>query len=1090
MKILNNYVVECSDTLTNSQITDDKIYEFPVNSFITDMTVSIEPTSEKPIFYNVEQTNCIQPRDGNSHWQAIYIPKGAYDLDELTALLNDNLLPYDITIDIITSGENYGKAKITLTKEGTNPNLKLDLAPDIMRIYQFNPTYYKGTYISNNIVDITSGLQTLSIYSPIVKAAIQSVAHSKNNLLCTMQITNIKGTNTQQFNNIFIPVQRHVANTDYIVVSTETNKRVEFNAKMTIHMNVSVIQPHLKKDNVDDVIQTDLNNTMKLLFPVRHADESFDYTNTVELPDNSYITRVTVLADAEIANITSDNTVVVDGQNLVFKAGTYDLDKFFSILAQSTATFNLITSGENTYKIKIEDFQYMDFTNAQEVKNILGFTDNILYCRSYKKVFTYTGSNNTMSIAAAGKTVSKSIPAGTYTEKQFMDAVDQHIFKQASNLHYIGYQEKEHFYEYAVKGSFAIISTTLNGWYTSYNEGIPRQPESYNVLQDTTIKVQFQNGTIPVANGVIHAGSYKRAALMQALLQIINSTGANWILDNLSVQRPDTSAPTAYITGIDRLPILGNTVNAYTDKYTWSCCVWRIPKLGHAYCKETTVSVYGSNEYFYLSGPLVISYECPDGSTTFTIPQGLQSIYTLADKIIVAGNQFNPNAWTYEKETGTAIVKYTQGLQFALSIVVGRRKVKGLLSEYFGIRETEDGTMNSFVICHMFDERNTAYTPYKYTPVIPEGTHVTYSWSEGTLSYTVPFDMTDIDELLDGVNYEFSLQTSISPAFEYVVTPLGVKITAHKIPKGKFIRSSDHNKDIFNYLTLNSDNVFWCKKPYAKIPEGWYTPQSYVNAGFMKILAQECNAHTDLCKNYNVEQLNERITIEHKNTQIYISIGSSNIVKSTSTQDQDELTFELAPYFYYIDKPLTITANNKSTTLNFNCSLSQEEIIERINAAFQTLNASISWKTQSDCYSIVANQQFKFSNDFDTINLPKHIVPFNTNTQVVTWHFLDNSTQQLSADGEKYCISDKVINLTNNKEVCKIYCDLVKSWWGCNDLLTTLHITDLHKNYYSDIELIPMRTSFNKVNFKIHDLADNIYAFSGTIYIELEISSP
>ena len=48
MKILNNYVVECSDTLTNSQITDDKVYEFPVNSFITDMTVSIEPTSEKP----------------------------------------------------------------------------------------------------------------------------------------------------------------------------------------------------------------------------------------------------------------------------------------------------------------------------------------------------------------------------------------------------------------------------------------------------------------------------------------------------------------------------------------------------------------------------------------------------------------------------------------------------------------------------------------------------------------------------------------------------------------------------------------------------------------------------------------------------------------------------------------------------------------------------------------------------------------------------------------------------------------------------------------------------------------------------------
>ena len=138
MKILNNYVVECNGVLNNSQIVDDKTYEFPVNSFITDITVSIEPTSDLPIFYNVEQTNCIQVRDAYSHYQAIYIPRGAYDLDELTALLNDKLLEYDVSIDIITSGENFGKAKITLQLDGLLPDIKLEAAPDIMRIYQFN----------------------------------------------------------------------------------------------------------------------------------------------------------------------------------------------------------------------------------------------------------------------------------------------------------------------------------------------------------------------------------------------------------------------------------------------------------------------------------------------------------------------------------------------------------------------------------------------------------------------------------------------------------------------------------------------------------------------------------------------------------------------------------------------------------------------------------------------------------------------------------------------------------------------------------------------------------------------------------------
>ena len=1103
MKILNNYVVECSDTLINSQITDDKVYDFPVNSFITDMTVSIEPTSEKPIFYNVEQTNCIQPRDGNSHWQAIYIPKGAYNLDELTALLNDNLLPYDITIDIITSGENFGKAKITLKKDGANPNLKLDLAPDIMRIYQFNDVYYKGVYISNNIVDITSGLQTLSIYSPIVKGAIQSVAHSKNNLLCTMQITNIKGTNTQQFNNIFIPVQRHIANTNYIVVSTETNKRVEFNAKMTIHMNVSVIQPHLKKDNVDDVIQTDLNNTMKLLFPVRHADESFDYTNTVELPDNSYITRVTVLADAEIANITSDNTVVVDGQNLVFKAGTYDLDKFLSILAESTATFNLITSGENTYKMKIEDFQYMDFTEAQEVKNILGFTDDILRCKSYKKVFTYTGSNTTMSINTAGKTFSKSIPAGKYTEKQFMDAMGQYIFGAISEFYYIGYQEKEHYYEFAGKRKFVVNSTTLDGWYTSYNEGTQRQPESYKVLQDTAIKVQFLNGAIPVANGIIPAGSYSRPALMQALLQIINSTGATWVYNNLSVQRPDTSAPTAYITGIDRLPILGNTVNAYTDKYTWACHVWRIPKLGHAYVQPMKIKMQGANSFFYLQDPLTIYYGCGKGETTFTIPRGRQHILTVLDGLVAAANSFTPNSWTYQQAptSGAYRVTYPANADFMIYIKKGTNKLRGLLNTYFNIPTFPDQENPTFIFAHTFNEDFNTYTPYNDVDYIPKGTQFTYTHSQSGTETTTTFTFTEelstdsIGEILTYINNMFLIPTynkpeDTNPLVTFVESPLGTLIVQHLLANGRFGRSTSGTQ-LLDILTLDQNTVFFHRKPVLTFAGNWHTPTTWANTNIQTALMNNMKCFTDLCHQYTVTRENERILINHENTELNFTVTGGNpftTVDQTNTS-QIKMDFQLKPYNYYVEQPLTITVGNQSTTVNFKKTVSQEDIISMINDAFFSLNVPISWKLQEDCYNIVANQQFTFSGPFKNNSLPKEIIPYGQATQVVTYHFFDGSTQQISA-GEEQFISDKVINLTNNKEVCKIYCDLVKSWWGCNDLLTTLHITDLHKNYFSDIELIPMRTSFNKVNFKIHDLADNIYAFSGTIYIELEISSP
>ena len=160
-----------------------------------------------------------------------------------------------------------------------------------------------------------------------------------------------------------------------------------------------------------------------------------------------------------------------------------------------------------------------------------------------------------------------------------------------------------------------------------------------------------------------------------------------------------------------------------------------------------------------------------------------------------------------------------------------------------------------------------------------------------------------------------------------------------------------------------------------------------------------------------------------------------------------------------------------------------------MNDAFFDMNIPISWKIQVNCYSIVANQAFTLSGQFDTVDLPTHITPFGDSTQVVTYNFFDNSKQRATA-GVEDIISDKVINLTNNKECCKIFCDLVKSWWGCNSLLTTLHITDLHKNYYSDIELIPCETSFNTVNFKIQDLAGDPYSFNGTIYVELELSNP
>lgn len=1088
MKILNNYVVECSDELVNSQIVDDKVYEFPVNSFITDITVSIEPKNDgEPIFYNVEQTNCIQVRDSNSHYQAIYIPKGCYELDTLTALLNDNLVAYDVTIDIITSGENFGKAKITLLLDGIYPDIKFESAPDIMRIYQFNQEYYKGTYISNNVVDITSGLQNLSIYSPIVKGAIESVMHSKNNLLCTMQITNITGTNTQQFNNVFIPVQRYSSHTPFIVISTETNKRVTFNARMTIHMNVSVIQPHLKTDNVDDVIQTDLHNSMKLLFPVQSAEQTFDFTNTAILPPNSYITRVTVLADAEISNITSDNVVVIDGQNLTFKHGTYDLDKFMSILAESTATFNLIMSGENTYKMKIEDFQYINFEQAQEVKNILGFTQDILRCTTVEKTFQYTAANNSITITYGSTDNTYRIPEGIYTEKQFVTALEK-VFKKQQ---YFDTTETDQYYEFISKRALKVKSTTLTGWYTPYNEGSDFIPlTSVNIPEDVPISVTFENSDYSKTSGTIEKGTYTQSDLMNKLLTIVNSTGARWFIKGNYIQRNNNNASRIFISNVDKLPILGGQRDGdYYAYYIWDAFAYRVPKLGYMYITPMTISLSGGREYFYLNESLQMQITGSNSTVIKSVNSGKQSIYTVLDAITAAANGFEADSMKYTKTTGGANVRFS-GSELTVGIIASDTgaTVYDILFAYFGI-PNRLAKGDTFTFASPFNSDFDFYTTSSSVD-IPSGTSFKYTVGTDEYSFTFSEKLTASSpaDVIDYINQNFFVNI-FGGSMSYNKTPLGIKIQ-HFSSDCSFGRTTS-GKQLLDYLSLESTEVFFRWKPsISHMRTGWRTPLEYLNSGVINTLKNELKMFTTYCKKCDITKTEGKISIDHTGTPLSLTYTTNySFVRKEEDANTINLYFENPPYTCYVDKPLTITAGNNSKTINFNHTLSQEELIGLINDAFFSMNVPISWKLQESCYSIVANQSFTFSGDFKDNELPSEIIPFGQSTQVVTFDYWDGASYK-GIGGVTDALSSKVINLTNNKEVCKIYCDLVKSWWGCNGLLTTLSVTDLHKNYYSDIELIPIKTSFNTVNFKIHDLADNPYSFNGVIYIELELSNP
>ena len=72
-----------------------------------------------------------------------------------------------------------------------------------------------------------------------------------------------------------------------------------------------------------DIIQLNLINTTNITIPINNPHTTINFNNDIQIPNpNSYITRLSLLADAKIHNITSTQIVVIDGAQIIFNPGT------------------------------------------------------------------------------------------------------------------------------------------------------------------------------------------------------------------------------------------------------------------------------------------------------------------------------------------------------------------------------------------------------------------------------------------------------------------------------------------------------------------------------------------------------------------------------------------------------------------------------------------------------------------------------------------------------------------------------------------------------------------------------------------------
>ena len=159
--------------------------------------------------------------------------------------------------------------------------------------------------------------------------------------------------------------------------------------------------------------------------------------------------------------------------------------------------------------------------------------------------------------------------------------------------------------------------------------------------------------------------------------------------------------------------------------------------------------------------------------------------------------------------------------------------------------------------------------------------------------------------------------------------------------------------------------------------------------------------------------------------------------------------------------------------------ITQYKIIERINQVLNDKNNPIQWILGKEGYYLIY--------DKGSIELSGNLVSFlgsnliKTNANKYVLKYVDNSLYY-SGDGFNNTLSDHLVNLTNNKEICNIYSSLIK---GKNDnLLTSLEITDLTKNYKSINNLqIPINNIFDNIQINLRDSNNNNYDFNGVLYL-------
>lgn len=1033
-KVLNHYSVSIrSNDLSRGYVIDRRTHKFDMNAanFITSATISFIPKNGIPILNNVLHDNIIKVNS-----VPYTISKGSYSISELIAEINDILIDVG-SVSVITEGSGFGLAKLYIKAYTVIDFTEADDIRDILKLDPVFSTNANKEYKGNAVIDITRNLQNIQIYCSMLNASTCKISNSNNDLLCTVSIESLEQTCTERIQNLMIPIYPLV-NYVELIFRNQEGLTLTLNCDFAITFHIS----SFKEINY----QNSSEQITNLCLECRDSNNDIELNQTYVLPQKSYISRVSMLFTGSINNITENQEVSIDGEYINIKKGMYTLENLLSELNTLNAVFTIITEGANAFKIQVTNFSYISFANAQQIKEVLGFEFDHISLKSEGKRYVLDSTCNRLVIHRVynDDNVVLTLDTGVYNFTEFIEVIKEKLsqyIKLKSVIDrgtYLEFVSEDKFYfdrsnssihNYPWTAWFNFDPTLRNHYIEKPDMNFDRREDNIFLNDDQFIQIDYELDV----NNVRY-----------------------FMPTNFKINVNDDTTLTIKIEG------------NYTRK---SLADYLCNQVNHLYqtlgYTDNLVRIINNDEIVLV-----------DGQTKYFKIEALNSelITGLHNNIVhkIADNDYKVYKWlSSESFCKEDSVKLPQDVHYKFKIDNGDwnyRSIPKGTHTINNIRSYVIGYINTWI------NNNTSYTnvlQYMYNAEWSKGR---LSWrhnGSGTLSLEFDYPIMFNNQ---GTKPVYSISNHKGDGQIWCFGPYSqdafANINNREYSKPTYTASIPYNHSDFNYTRLPVNHT-WLMNRMKEVSMGYIT-QAICNESEYKIPY--------------------RFGFKNNPTTIYFCDKDKNVTTPLlMSKEYIETMPNIRGFFrnlthgvYYI-KGKTLTINIEGVEHDISPGrtfITQYALVERLNQLLTEQNINVQWRLGKEGYYLQYDKGAIELTGSLVQYLGDRLIKTNANKYVLKYN--DGSLYFLG-DGYSSELSDKLVNLTNNKEMCNIYCSLVKG--KADNLLTTMEVTDLTKNYKSISNLnIPINNSFDSIQINLRDNKDKYYEFNGVLYLMLSLS--